>query len=95
MSDEIKKYNIAVEDISRAFAGGYHFVGNGYEGHYDGRIDKHPISFSECVDMCTKKQHADGKAWNSFRWTGDGNYCWYFKGGGDLTPNSQHVHFRI
>ena len=28
MSDEIKKYDIDVEDISRAMADGYHFVGD-------------------------------------------------------------------
>ena len=95
MSDEVKKYNVNVEDVSRALACGYHFVGNGNYGHYDDYIYKQPLSFSQCVDMCKEKRDTDGEAWNSLGWQGNGNYCWCFKGERGHSPDKASVHFRI
>ena len=94
MSDEVKKSTINVEDVSRALAYGYHFVGNGYYGQYNDFIRNH-ISFSQCVDFCKKKRDTDGEAWNSFYWQGYNNYCVCFKGERGHTPNKVSVHFRI
>ena len=95
MSEEVRKYNINVEDVSRALAGGYHFVGNGYNGHSDENIDKYNLSFSQCVDFCTKKRHDAGESWNSFYWRSSDNYCVCFKGGRGHYPDAKYVHFRI
>ena len=95
MSKEVKKHNITVEDVSRALQGGYHFVGNGYAGNSDDHIAKHPLSFSQCVDMCSKKMHDAGDKWNSFYWRGYDNYCVCCKGERGHTPNTRIVHFRI
>ena len=95
MSEEIKKYEIHNKDISRALSEGYHFVGNGYDGHVDDAIYKYPLSFSECVDFCTKKKHDAGESWNSFDWSGHDNWCMCYKGERGHTPDAKHVHFRI
>ena len=94
-SDEIKKYNIDAEGISSALAAAYHFVGNGYRGNFDDYIEKYDLTFSQCVDMCSKKKHEDGEAWNSFSWSGYDNWCACYKGERGHTPSARHVHFRI
>ena len=94
-SDEMKKYNIDAEGISRALSEGYHFVGNGYQGSHDDFIGNQPLSFSQCVDYCAKKKHDAGEAWNSLRWTGYDNYCQCSKGDRGHNPDAKYVHFRI
>ena len=94
ISDEVKKHYVNVEDVSHALAEGYHFVGNGYEEDSDDSIEKH-ISFSHCVDMCTKKRDADGEAWNSFYWSGYDYHCACLKSGRGHSQDVQYVHFRI
>ena len=93
-SDEIKKYEVDTEGISRALANGYHFVGNGYSRNRDDAISKH-ISFSQCVDLCTKKRHDAGESWNSFYWDGRDNECVCSKGERGHNPHTSFVHFRI
>ena len=94
-SDEMKTHNIDAEGISRALSNGYHFVGNGYNGQYDDAIRKYPLSFSQCVDWCSKKKHDAGESWNSFDWSGYDNYCRCCKGERGHTPDARMVHFRI
>ena len=94
-SDDMKKYNIDTEGISHALAGGYHFVGNGGSGAYDLSIQKSPLSFSQCLDFCTKKKHEAGEAWNSFAWRGSDNWCRCHKSERGHTPDAHNVHFRM
>ena len=94
-SDEMKSHNIDAEGISRALSNGYHFVGNGYWGGHDDCISKSPLSFSQCVDVCTKKMHAETE-WNSLDWSGyDDNNCRCCKGKRGHRANARFVHFRV
>ena len=96
MSDEVRQHSIDVEGISRALENGYHFVGNGGYGPYDDDILKFHLPFSQCVDMCTKKMHDEGKAWNSIVWGDSENRCYCTKGErGHSSRSTSYVHFKL
>ena len=95
ISDEVRSHKVNVEDISRVLANGYHFVGNGIVDTHDDFIDIYGLSFSQCLNLCTKKRHEAGESWNSFTWGVPINYCNCYKGGRGHNPDASVVHFRI
>ena len=51
------------------------------------------LSFPDCVTLCTKKRHTEGKEWNGFFWCAD--VCQCTKNESGHTPDGEFVHFKL
>ena len=83
-----------IEASKNRFPYGWKYLGRGMARTYDDSVDKYPITFTECVNLCEEKRASS--SWNGFSYFAFSQCCYCFKNGrGHNTGYVNGVHFRI
>jgi len=71
------------------------FMGMGYYGNYQDRIDKSGCGLKECGDWCITKRREEGSAWNGFFYRTYDKDCGCLKGLTGFTGHPQHILYQF
>lgn len=87
-----------IETSRNRYPFGWKFVGRGMSQTREDIVHKHPLTFTECVDLCEKKRASDGASWNGIEYCPAIQDCYCNKndGGHDSRTSRSHiVHLRF